>query len=529
MKRFLFFLLVAVFFLPILSTAQNHELIVPDDDYLNNTILNDVDDSGNRLDLDRIYVLKRGSTYYMNTALINTGFPLRLVAEEGDGKRPVIKMAQDEWTGNYPWSAFELDNHITLKGIGITGMPDGDDSYVINSIIWCNSPGYDIIIDDCILTDISGQIVRTQAPQRVVKITNSILGNIGFIAKSSFGTGKGIDFRDGSCDSAIVVNNTWVNIQSRIIRHRNGTAPINYLDFRYNTIINCMASDGVLELGVVGEKVKIKNNLLFNPFSLGRDLTDVNRNEFDGHGEKEDDGVIPKMVMLGSVPNEETVWEVANNYYTHTQEMQTWWGNNDLLAPYPMTDHVAGKLSNPSMAFIEEPTLTLGDIPGLPIELMDWYRSPDGANRERITTTEYDYDRRPYDYYVNTLDASYPESAAAYTGAVDGGPVGCRLWFNMPVGVKQEEGLPTEFALEQNYPNPFNPTTNIRFSIPESGFVTLKVFNVLGQEVATLVNRELAQGAYNFDFDASRLTSGTYLYSITSGNFTQAKKMLLVK
>jgi len=95
------------------------------------------------------------------------------------------------------------------------------------------------------------------------------------------------------------------------------------------------------------------------------------------------------------------------------------------------------------------------------------------------------------------------------------------------------DALPEDFSLEQNYPNPFNPATKIKFSIVESGLVTLKVYNLLGQEVVTLVNETLNSGVYNIDFDASSaaggLTSGTYLYKITAGNFSSSKKMLLVK
>lgn len=88
---------------------------------------------------------------------------------------------------------------------------------------------------------------------------------------------------------------------------------------------------------------------------------------------------------------------------------------------------------------------------------------------------------------------------------------------------------PGHFSLSQNYPNPFNPVTNIKFSIPQSGNVEIKVFDILGNEVTTLVNEYKNAGFYTVDFNASRLASGTYLYRISSGNFTETKKMMLVK
>jgi hypothetical protein len=105
------------------------------------------------------------------------------------------------------------------------------------------------------------------------------------------------------------------------------------------------------------------------------------------------------------------------------------------------------------------------------------------------------------------------------------------IYFSTMVSdVKEIQGaLPSDFTLEQNYPNPFNPATNIRFSLPEANQVTLKVYNTLGQEVATLVNEFMNAGAFEVSFDAQNLPTGTYFYSITAGDFKSVKKMLLIK
>ncbi|MBV6444935.1 MAG: T9SS type A sorting domain-containing protein [Ignavibacteriales bacterium] len=89
--------------------------------------------------------------------------------------------------------------------------------------------------------------------------------------------------------------------------------------------------------------------------------------------------------------------------------------------------------------------------------------------------------------------------------------------------------VPSTFSMSQNYPNPFNPSTSIRFSIPESGNVRLVVYNAVGQEVAVLVDAQKSAGSYEVSFDATKLPSGIYLYTIQSGNFTQTRKMMLLK
>lgn len=97
------------------------------------------------------------------------------------------------------------------------------------------------------------------------------------------------------------------------------------------------------------------------------------------------------------------------------------------------------------------------------------------------------------------------------------------------IGINQISSVVREFSLEQNYPNPFNPVTNINFSIPKNEFVSLKVYDILGREVKSLVSQHMTPGQYTVDFDASGLSSGMYYYSIRAGENVSVKKMVLVK
>ena len=98
-----------------------------------------------------------------------------------------------------------------------------------------------------------------------------------------------------------------------------------------------------------------------------------------------------------------------------------------------------------------------------------------------------------------------------------------------PSDVERTKEIVNDYRLEQNYPNPFNPTTKIEFNIPESEFVSLKIYNILGNEIAKLINEEKPAGGYRVDFDASKLPSGVYFYTLKAGSFSQTKKMLLLK
>ena len=127
-----------------------------------------------------------------------------------------------------------------------------------------------------------------------------------------------------------------------------------------------------------------------------------------------------------------------------------------------------------------------------------------------------------------------PTEASAYNGIIeithngDGSPDTVIVTGDGVTGV-DEELQPLIFSLEQNYPNPFNPSTSLKWQIPEPNNVTLKIFNILGEEVATLVNEFKPVGRYQTEFNASTLPSGVYFYQLRAGEFIQTKKMLLLK
>jgi len=100
----------------------------------------------------------------------------------------------------------------------------------------------------------------------------------------------------------------------------------------------------------------------------------------------------------------------------------------------------------------------------------------------------------------------------------------------IPVGIKlQEATLPRKFNLRQNYPNPFNPTTRIELSLPFSGEVSLKVYDILGQDVGTLVSEGLGPGSYTYEWDAEGLASGVYIYQLRAGEFIETRRMVLMR
>lgn len=104
-----------------------------------------------------------------------------------------------------------------------------------------------------------------------------------------------------------------------------------------------------------------------------------------------------------------------------------------------------------------------------------------------------------------------------------------QLSFGQATSVQQIDQIPVEYSLQQNYPNPFNPLTSIEYSISEASFTELKIYDLLGNKVAVLVNEYQSPGKYSAEFNAINLPSGTYFYRLTSGEFSETKKLLLIK
>jgi hypothetical protein len=126
-------------------------------------------------------------------------------------------------------------------------------------------------------------------------------------------------------------------------------------------------------------------------------------------------------------------------------------------------------------------------------------------------------------------DFTLPPSSPLRTYGTDGGPIGDPRWAKTTSGTIPELNVPKTYQLFQNYPNPFNPTTNLEFRIADFGFVTLKVFDTLGREIAVLVNGNRPPGSYQVQWNASGFPSGIYYYQLTAGKDSRVKTMALVK
>ena len=447
---------------------------------------------------------------------------------------------------------------LTVEGLAITGYyepgfeddeTEYDQLYTVQGGLFRNdSEGASIILRNNVFSNVSGQILRVEATTHLIHLEDNILANLGSLATSNLGAGKGIDLRASTIDSLIVVNNTFVNYQDRAIRHYNfgdptaGTGDIVYGLIDHNTFVNGMGFHGVLSLGNMGDEMIITNNLFVDAFASGEDSTDATRTaEWGNVGEEYANGN-NKMSWIFGAPDADVEYTISNNFYAVTAEGQAWQDKHDEInVGQPLSNFLMeqlGDAADTAFTMIDDPTMT--NVPDLMTGIMDYY--VDVAEKTKNTPDEswdpavHDMDRRPITYYVDTFDASYSIDSDAYTGAEDGFPAGDLNWFPdkkaewMPTSSEPIANLPEAFALKQNYPNPFNPTTNIDFEIANATNVDIVVYDVLGQKVATLVNNQFHQtGSYSITFNASNLSSGIYFYTLKAGDMLQTRKMTLLK
>ncbi|HLP16761.1 MAG TPA: T9SS type A sorting domain-containing protein [Bacteroidota bacterium] len=567
-QKYYSLLILLVLTMPVFSYGQ--DLVLQDykasgNQYLNTLIFQDTSSAEFKAGT-RVYVLKRDGIYLLNTTLALTNKKLVFRSEYGTGHYDPTIFLYPGTTGNPAGNFVSLaGGSITMKHIILSGYYEPLDSCLDRlqgALITLNSSGSggSVYIDSCILKSVNGQAIRTDGKPVTVRVTNTIIADMGFLGTSNFGAGKGIDLRDQDVDTCDVQNCTFVNLQDRVIRHYQATkGPIRNFIFNHNTVVNSMSYHGFLSLGRVDSSgngiLQIKNNMFVDHFALGADTAYLRQGEFGDPRENDPVNGKPRMTWVMTTPNLAAKWDISNNYYAVSDSGAAIFAMPAPNAPYYMNAGPAltwgmntrlGVLGKDTVNNFKQVSVKLTNTPPLMTQMLRWvYRSrTEGGDGKQKNSNDpnfsktapgkwpFDYNRKSAEYYFDTLNCKIRGSAATIASLVttDGKVAGDTRWGAAVTGVVEVTGaVPGVYALGQNYPNPFNPTTSISFDLPKASAVTLTIYNVLGQEVATLVNSQLAAGHYNASFDASHYASGMYLYRLTTGEFSAVKKMLLAK
>jgi len=419
--------------------------------------------------------------------------------------------------------------YCIFENFGSTGTPN-----ILNT--W-NALGTDIIVDHCLFRNNQSNIPQNPGMNWAGPGVNAI-------------------------DTMKITNSTFFVMGGNI---EGSGSSMAYLEFDHNTMFMHTKSSPFSMRQM--HNAKITNNIFFGVYSAGLDSNHIynsevyNANFFSA----------PAVLTMDSLGGDLT----GDPYFLTEADRKVEATNNAYFWPQKIVDNfvtlnsdakykaVGGTITAPvwvaarptAEAILALPNIKVGAEynfnadPGFDASLVDaaadsmarfvryvWQNGGDGTGARNFVNQAASI--APFDGVPSNWKTTqgYPvKENLRYTNssllvAANGKPLGDLTWFpEISVGVEAQPGIPTEFTLEQNYPNPFNPTTTISYSITNPGFVSLKVYNVLGQVVATLVNQEQNTGSYKVDFNASKLASGVYMYSIQAGNNSLTKKMLLLK
>jgi hypothetical protein len=519
---YLFFSFVLVTFLFIgfnsdLMAQREVEIAPTEFGILNKVIDGDTTATGERVDLNTVYVLERGTDkYYLLDGSIENDYPLHIISR-GEGDRP--KLVPGVVSGGEAARPFRPRADVTLEGLYVTSLDQLGGLWTNQFRISANDAT--IRVNDCFLDNDGQSIFRLDSDGISVFVTNSIIANVG--RTTSPDNGRVVDTRGNEADSIWVENCTIYNVTSRLIRDGGGT--IRYANYSKNTIVN-VAQWGI-SFGQTAHAI-FADNMLVNCQFYGNviDTTEIPRAWVNVDSLKDS-------TLLAEV-GKQTVLITNNNFYL----------SQDIIDAYPDSVQAGPLFNATAQAFIDEAgtgstmlneAIVFTDAPAVPVDVML------GEYTDRATAPQMDTGD-PGDFGTPgfgscPFDFAYSSGTASYTASTKGLPLGDLNWFPEALSI-DDPGLadvPQVFHLGNNYPNPFNPTTTINYQLNEASKVSLTIYNALGQVVRVLVNNdEQMAGAHQVQWNGrdhlgNIVASGVYLYKLQTNEKTQIKKMLLLK
>jgi len=550
-----------------------------DMDFQPNSLNNAVTADSVDVPAGRVYELQSGGWYPQSAGfttpsnrpvVIAGADDTRLVVNDGSTQIPILSGYSDE-SGNYVGGITAGDD-FTIKNISlIVGSPDGTGGWAFFGAGVSNKK---MVFENMMMEH--NWWVFTQSNGREGNSyyfkDNYFVNMSGRACWRNGGVYDNVDF---STDTMYVENNTHVMAQGMMYKFRNYN--VKWIFINHNTFINCTGT--FFETKGYQSNVIITNNIFVNsnihahhsPYVFAEDVS-----ETDADGMPT--GLINVAELPATMDQLDRKWLVEDNVAYWDPRVADMAGTANSASVNGWTNWVnqSVKMNGRTQGYFDDdanyPYLTEGT----------WYdKLPSFTDSKDLLTDQVDVikafslsivdttstDVLPDWRVVNTagtddfiysdwpipVDLSYSD-ADLKTGGTDGLPVGDLNWFpaekatfnanqsqyysalvsawdagHTVTDVEELGGVPTEFNLSQNYPNPFNPSTTINFTMPKAGNVTLKVYNSVGQEVATLVNGYKTAQSYEVSFDASNLSSGVYLYTLETDNFVQSRKMILLK
>ena len=571
-------LILPVAFFLMLASSMLAQTTLLTTEPVNTQIASDTLSDGSHDPTKTVYLVESGK-YYAFDGTLECNFDLTILGPDNgwilkDPNPPVFFQTPSDAGAARDMINLNQGGSITLKNILLTGLHGNDVN--ISSFVR-NFAGYKIVWDNCAFSDHRDHCTRSTGATDTISITNCVFINGDRRGSSPFG---GMPFRlDAACTHLTFENNTVFNA-ARLFGNGGNFFTSNMTEI-HNTVCNQQVNGHEIHwysaiqanniyynwswrgrnLRTNGYeapfttfetfsavKEKLDSLSLYegnNAFYLDPAFPDYWNNTLNPRFTNDSDKVMQCFLWnldVDSTINADDNFTIGKNYWqfdpgftndpSKIDSMQGWdlanWDPNETHYPDwritpPITWNTDG---TPNLNWPPDLDLTYSNTSlqnagtdGLPLGDLNWYPNDKAtymANRAQ---------------YIAALQDSMTNATYVY---VPGDSLSAFITTDM-VDVKYESpNVPAKYYLSNNYPNPFNPSTTIRFGLPEQSEVTLSVFNILGQKVLEVTEKGLAAGEHSFNFNASRLSSGVYVYSIhavgvNGKNFTASKKMMLLK
>lgn len=575
MRKLLYAMMLTVLLVPASIFAQTYGadtlFVTPDAGgsigAINTAIMGDTTSNGQDY-MHHVFVLKRGSTYLLNGWItVKAGTHIEILGQPAPATGTDLgpaSIVEGTVTGVYYNFTIDCYGDLTMKNVWMLYATD------LGTKNWTNlqfekdslktSGGPVGIFDNCIFDWATGIAVTSNTADFTGSFTNCIFRNC--IDPTQWWAGRSFCTlnANSTVDSIDYINCTLENMG---FGDQDDYTPPKASFFNHNTFVNI--SKFAFKYYWFTNLV-VTNNVFVNCHFTGERYADRSGQDPDNlvYGAVIDCDTLPSGVTYNGISSsneaDSRIFIYANNSNYTDPMFQTFYDSyNDsitalksLLLPEPMfndrtldmfTWHKLFKMmnvydtTNPGfkvaptnkdsiLAFLQVRYVTGGNVdysfPGSDKELSFLWPLQEDLSYTNSTLLTAGMGKFPLGdlyHWFPTQYTAWKAQSAAETQTI------YRLTAVKPIGGQ----LPESFALSQNYPNPFNPTTVINYSVPRNGFVTLKVFNVLGQEVETLFSGNQRAGNYQVSFDGAKLASGVYFYRLDAGNTSITKKMILMK
>jgi hypothetical protein len=567
----LFIVIVLLFTAPTLSLAAGDTLVV----YAKGPTLDKVimgDTLANGTKAHHVYLLVSTDTTYLFDATITTNSNIAVIGVPNatTGRPPCIQ-PDVLGDGSIPGLLFTLsgpNTNGTFKNLYLLGIAINNSvNYGGGQAIQISADGIRLVADKVIFEQWSQFAIGYSANMDKFIITNCKFRNmttqptqyyVGEVLRNENYIGA---FKT---DSTVLRGNTMLCVSGYATAATGGM--VTYYEFSHNNVVYTFKNLFFLDRIV---NAKFDNNIFYGVYSGGQ-----NKAEFSGGWDSFTAGTVASIITMGPLdsttaaafdpadignPNlialagAKRKVEVKNNAYFWPAALTSYWKSWDdtshvdsIYTPVFMNSQSVGMFSSSATpGFVQSGNQNTdpgfgASIPNVLTQstngLLNWFK----AVRTGVGTTQlYGYQITQVGTAANwTPPWPLPEATdMKYTNATlkasstDGTPLGDPNWFGIATEVKKDPGLlPQQFSLSAAYPNPFNPSTNIQYTLNSSGLTSLKVYNVLGQLVKSVVNDVFQNaGAYKVTVDMSNLPSGLYVYILEQGNNRLAQKMMLLK